>query len=127
MCLLVCFAICLAVCLAAENGPYTLSKELTLKDNPYGWDTNANVIYVDQPINTGFSWSDVSSMWLGFRAKGLVAVEGLAAGLRAWERGFQVFFVDQPINTGFSCSDVSNMQQHSSSGEGCSCASAHEL
>jgi cathepsin A (carboxypeptidase C) len=46
----------------AENGPYTLTKNLTLVDNPYGWDSNANVIYVDQPINTGFSWSDVSDI-----------------------------------------------------------------
>jgi carboxypeptidase C (cathepsin A) len=44
-----------------ENGPYTLTKNLTLVDNPYGWDSNANVIYVDQPINTGFSWSDDSA------------------------------------------------------------------
>lgn len=44
-----------------ENGPYSLAKNLSLVDNPYGWDVNANVIYVDQPINTGFSWSDVSS------------------------------------------------------------------
>lgn len=44
-----------------ENGPYSLAKNLSLLDNPYGWDVNANVIYVDQPINTGFSWSDVSS------------------------------------------------------------------
>jgi carboxypeptidase C (cathepsin A) len=44
----------------AENGPYSLTHNLTLEENPYGWDLNANVIYVDQPINTGFSWSDVS-------------------------------------------------------------------
>lgn len=41
-----------------ENGPYTLTHNLTLKDNPYGWDQHASVIYVDQPINTGFSWSN---------------------------------------------------------------------
>lgn len=46
--------------MCAENGPYSLTHNLTLEDNPYGWDLNANVIYVDQPINTGFSWSDVS-------------------------------------------------------------------
>ncbi|GBF95389.1 serine carboxypeptidase-like enzyme [Raphidocelis subcapitata] len=41
-----------------ENGPYHLSKNLTLYDNPWGWDAAAHVIFVDQPINTGFSWSD---------------------------------------------------------------------
>jgi carboxypeptidase C (cathepsin A) len=43
----------------AENGPYTLAHNMTLQDNPYGWDVNANMIFVDQPINTGFSWSNV--------------------------------------------------------------------
>eukprot|EP00878_Enallax_costatus_P000305 GHUV01000378.1.p1 GENE.GHUV01000378.1~~GHUV01000378.1.p1 ORF type:complete len:521 (+),score=122.91 GHUV01000378.1:129-1565(+) len=41
-----------------ENGPYTLTHNMTLADNPYGWDKHASVIYVDQPINTGYSWSD---------------------------------------------------------------------
>lgn len=45
---------------AAENGPYTLNHNLTLSENPYGWDVNSNVIYVDQPINTGYSYSEVS-------------------------------------------------------------------
>jgi carboxypeptidase C (cathepsin A) len=43
-----------------ENGPYSLAHNLTLLDNKYGWDVNSNMIFVDQPINTGFSWSDVS-------------------------------------------------------------------
>eukprot|EP00877_Chromochloris_zofingiensis_P010037 jgi/Chrzof1/5287/Cz15g20230.t1 len=41
-----------------ENGPYTLNHNLTLSENPYGWDVNSNVIYVDQPINTGYSYSE---------------------------------------------------------------------
>lgn len=40
-----------------ENGPYRLAHNLSLVDNPYGWDAHAHVIFVDQPINTGFSWS----------------------------------------------------------------------
>lgn len=42
----------------AENGPFTLNEDLSLKDNPYGWDVSHNVIYVDQPIGTGYSYSD---------------------------------------------------------------------
>ena len=42
-----------------ENGPYTLTHNLTLRDNPYGWDAApAHLVFVDQPINTGFSYSD---------------------------------------------------------------------
>jgi hypothetical protein len=48
-----------------ENGPYHLSHNLTLTDNPWGWDAAAHVIFVDQPINTGFSWSDVRGGFLG--------------------------------------------------------------
>ena len=42
-----------------ENGPFHITPNLTLEDNPYGWDVGHNMIYVDQPINTGFSYSDV--------------------------------------------------------------------
>ena len=42
-----------------ENGPYNLQHNLTLSPNPYGWDAAAHMIYIDQPINTGFSYSDV--------------------------------------------------------------------
>ena len=41
-----------------ENGPYHINGDLTLADNPYGWDATHNMIFVDQPIGTGFSWSD---------------------------------------------------------------------
>ncbi|WIA37630.1 hypothetical protein OEZ86_014531 [Tetradesmus obliquus] len=41
-----------------ENGPYSLAHNMTLLDNPFGWDKHASVIYVDQPINTGFSYSE---------------------------------------------------------------------
>ena len=41
-----------------ENGPYHVEKNLSLSTSAYGWDTVANLIYVDQPINTGFSYSN---------------------------------------------------------------------
>lgn len=41
-----------------ENGPYHIKKDLTLEDAEYGWDVSHNMIFVDQPINTGFSYSD---------------------------------------------------------------------
>jgi len=44
-----------------ENGPWQIIDEdgkLTIKETEYGWDVNAHMIFVDQPINTGFSYSD---------------------------------------------------------------------
>ncbi|KAL3162857.1 hypothetical protein ABBQ32_009310 [Trebouxia sp. C0010 RCD-2024] len=41
-----------------ENGPYHIKEDLSLERSEYGWDVNSNMIFVDQPINTGFSYSD---------------------------------------------------------------------
>lgn len=41
-----------------ENGPWSINEDLTLDETKYGWDRAATLIYVDQPINTGFSYSD---------------------------------------------------------------------
>lgn len=41
-----------------ENGPWNINEDLSLSETPYGWDRAAHMIYVDQPINTGFSWSE---------------------------------------------------------------------
>jgi cathepsin A (carboxypeptidase C) len=38
-----------------ENGPYTINEDLSLKQNPHSWNRNANLLYVDQPVGTGFS------------------------------------------------------------------------
>ncbi|MCO5551712.1 hypothetical protein L7F22_005216 [Adiantum nelumboides] len=40
-----------------ENGPYKIKDDLTLTWNDYGWDKAASIIFVDQPIGTGFSYS----------------------------------------------------------------------
>ncbi|XP_051113301.1 serine carboxypeptidase-like [Andrographis paniculata] len=39
------------------NGPFHLADDLSLKWNDFGWDKESNIIYVDQPIGTGFSYS----------------------------------------------------------------------
>ncbi|KAL5717012.1 Protein cbp3 [Ranunculus cassubicifolius] len=40
-----------------ENGPFTIAKNMSLLWNNYGWDKASNLLYVDQPTGTGFSFS----------------------------------------------------------------------
>ncbi|KAI4304701.1 hypothetical protein MLD38_040175 [Melastoma candidum] len=40
-----------------ENGPFKIAEDLTLVWNDYGWDKVSNIIFVDQPTGTGFSYS----------------------------------------------------------------------
>ena len=42
----------------AENGPFKINKDLSLRESEYGWDKSHNMIFVDQPIGTGFSYSN---------------------------------------------------------------------
>jgi len=47
------------IALFYENGPYAFNEDgKTLKENPSSWNKISNLIYVDQPIGTGFSHSD---------------------------------------------------------------------
>ena len=43
------------VALFYENGPYQFNEDSTLKVNPNSWNEVSNLLYVDQPIGTGFS------------------------------------------------------------------------
>lgn len=40
-----------------EMGPFQITKDLSLVWNEYGWDQASNLIFVDQPIGTGFSYT----------------------------------------------------------------------
>ncbi|KAK8965744.1 Serine carboxypeptidase 3 [Platanthera guangdongensis] len=43
-----------------ENGPFNVADNMSLLSNEFGWDGVSNLIYVDQPTGTGFSYSSDS-------------------------------------------------------------------
>lgn len=45
----------------AENGPCHIYPNGTLWSNPYSWNYNATVIYIDQPADVGFSYTKSTS------------------------------------------------------------------
>ncbi|KAF2152263.1 alpha/beta-hydrolase [Myriangium duriaei CBS 260.36] len=43
--------------LFTENGPCRISADGGVVNNPYSWNEASNMIYIDQPVGTGFSYS----------------------------------------------------------------------
>ncbi|KAI9726419.1 MAG: hypothetical protein M1828_001241 [Chrysothrix sp. TS-e1954] len=43
-----------------ELGPSAINKHVDIKFNPYSWNSNASVIFLDQPVNVGYSYSGSS-------------------------------------------------------------------
>ena len=40
------------------TGPCQIQPDNTTKFNPYSWNSNANIFFVDQPAGVGFSYAD---------------------------------------------------------------------
>ena len=51
-----------ALAIMMENGPFNVTLEGKVFINPYSWNNKANLLFVDQPIGTGFSHSSVDDM-----------------------------------------------------------------
>ena len=47
-----------------ENGPYKVSPDLSLHENPYSWHQHATMMYVDNPIGVGFSHTSSESRYV---------------------------------------------------------------
>jgi cathepsin A (carboxypeptidase C) len=43
------------VALFYENGPYTINKDMSLNPNAQAWNKFSNLLYIDQPVGSGFS------------------------------------------------------------------------
>jgi len=43
-----------------ELGPSSINKKLGVDYNPFSWNSNASVIFLDQPVNVGYSYSSGS-------------------------------------------------------------------
>jgi len=41
-----------------EQGPYRISKSGDISLNPYSWNEYVNILFMDQPVGTGFSYAD---------------------------------------------------------------------
>ncbi|KAG5667966.1 hypothetical protein PVAND_015925 [Polypedilum vanderplanki] len=44
--------------LFTENGPFEVTKSGKVKSRKYSWNVNHNVLYIDNPVGTGFSFTD---------------------------------------------------------------------
>ncbi|KAI5965999.1 CPYA [Candida margitis] len=56
-----------------ELGPASISKDVKPVHNPYSWNNNATVIFIDSPVNVGYSYSSNSVTTADASAKDIYA------------------------------------------------------
>ncbi|KAK7258043.1 hypothetical protein RIF29_32439 [Crotalaria pallida] len=74
-----------------ENGPLRMDRNCSgelpkLELNPYGWTQRLNMIYIDMPVGTGFSYSETQE---GYYSNDTLWVEHTYSFLQKW-------FIDHP-------------------------------
>jgi len=77
--------------LFTENGPFSVSKKLKLVKRPYSWHLNHHLIYIDNPVGTGFSFTDND---LGYAKNEVDVGENL---YRALSQFFTIFDELKPL------------------------------
>ena len=76
--------------LLTENGPCTISDDSNSTEiNPWSWNNEVNMLYLDQPVQAGFSY-DVPTNGTLDLTSGNVTVEGLSAGVPEQNNTFLV-------------------------------------
>ncbi|XP_011312849.1 venom serine carboxypeptidase [Fopius arisanus] len=76
--------------LFTENGPFMVTKKLTLAMRKYTWSINHNLLYIDNPVGTGYSFTEHSE---GYARNETDVGENLH---RALVQFFQLFHELQP-------------------------------
>lgn len=57
-----------------ELGPASIDKNLKVVHNPHSWNSNASVIFIDQPVNVGYSYSGDSVATTAAASKDIYAL-----------------------------------------------------
>ncbi|XP_037043900.1 venom serine carboxypeptidase-like isoform X2 [Bradysia coprophila] len=71
--------------LFTENGPFFINEDkISIRKNPYSWHTKYNILFIDNPVGTGFSFTDAS----GYCQNITQVAKHLYLGLRQF---FQLF------------------------------------
>jgi cathepsin A (carboxypeptidase C) len=77
--------------LFAENGPYKINPDLTLSDNPFSWNKNANFLVIDQPAGTGLSYVEKANDSDCYAKTESQATEQLLIGLQKFLTQFSKY------------------------------------
>ena len=57
-----------------ENGPCGVDSNGKLYSNPYSWNNVSNMLYIDQPTQTGFSYSKAVPAYAGYSSDDIVVL-----------------------------------------------------
>lgn len=73
--------------LFTENGPCNITQELIPSTNPWSWNKDYNILYVDQPVQTGFSYDVLTNGLLDLETGDINPASPDDGGNRTWIPG----------------------------------------